>query len=165
MLFTACVTGEFLTPMYPQHFLLLAAISNVGRAVGLTTFVSTQPAFQQALCASGNMADLASKTQVHTTVRPLEAWHTPCKSLLSHQPYISGSMDGHSSIWLRHLDVCSLAKVLYDSRQLHRLSCRSHLLMTMPGLCPLPSEHTYVCLVSFPCLHSMSSCRLMAAND
>jgi hypothetical protein len=32
--------------------------------VGLTTFVSTQPAFQQALCASGKMADLASKTQV-----------------------------------------------------------------------------------------------------
>jgi hypothetical protein len=58
------MTCEFLTPMYPQHFLLLASISNVGRAVGLTTFVSTQPAFQQALCASGNMADLASKTQV-----------------------------------------------------------------------------------------------------
>ena len=36
--------------------------------VGLTTFVSTQPAFQQALCASGNMADLASKTQAQHMV-------------------------------------------------------------------------------------------------
>jgi glutamate N-acetyltransferase/amino-acid N-acetyltransferase len=65
LLYTACVSCEFLTPRFPSHFLLLTAVSNVGRAVGLTTFVSTQPAFQQALCASGNMADLASKTQVN----------------------------------------------------------------------------------------------------
>lgn len=64
LLYTVCVSCEFLTPRFPSHFLLLTAISNVGRAVGLTTFVSTQPAFQAALCASGNMADLASKTQV-----------------------------------------------------------------------------------------------------
>jgi hypothetical protein len=64
VLYTVCVSCEFLTPRYPSHFLLLTAVSNVGRAVGLTTFVSTQPAFQQALCAGGNMADLASKTQV-----------------------------------------------------------------------------------------------------
>lgn len=64
VLYTVCVSCEFLTPRFPSHFLLLTAVSNVGRAVGLTTFVSTQPAFQQALCASGNMADLASKTQV-----------------------------------------------------------------------------------------------------
>ena len=64
VMYTVCVSCEFLTPRFPSHFLLLTAVSNVGRAVGLTTFVSTQPAFQQALCASGNMADLASKTQV-----------------------------------------------------------------------------------------------------
>jgi hypothetical protein len=69
LLYTACVSCEFLTPRFPSHFLLLTAVSNVGRAVGLTTFVSTQPAFQQALCASGNMADLASKTQVNTERR------------------------------------------------------------------------------------------------
>jgi hypothetical protein len=69
LLYTACVSCEFLTPRFPSHFLLLTAVSNVGRAVGLTTFVSTQPAFQQALCASGNMADLASKTQVRGVAR------------------------------------------------------------------------------------------------
>eukprot|EP00882_Tetradesmus_deserticola_P031372 GHRQ01035474.1.p1 GENE.GHRQ01035474.1~~GHRQ01035474.1.p1 ORF type:complete len:440 (+),score=177.05 GHRQ01035474.1:535-1854(+) len=68
LLYTACVSCEFLTPRFPSHFLLLTAVSNVGRAVGLTTFVSTQPAFQQALCASGNMADLASKTQAQHMV-------------------------------------------------------------------------------------------------
>lgn len=68
VLYTVCVSCEFLTPRFPSHFLLLTAVSNVGRAVGLTTFVSTQPAFQQALCASGNMADLASKTQAQHMV-------------------------------------------------------------------------------------------------
>lgn len=68
-MYTVCVSCEFLTPRFPSHFLLLTAVSNVGRAVGLTTFVSTQPAFQQALCASGNMADLASKTQVRCLCR------------------------------------------------------------------------------------------------
>jgi hypothetical protein len=73
VLYTVCVSCEFLTPRFPSHFLLLTAVSNVGRAVGLTTFVSTQPAFQQALCASGNMADLASKTQVCQVPRALTA--------------------------------------------------------------------------------------------
>lgn len=36
--------------------------------IGITTFVSTQPAFMQALCASGKMADLASKTQAQHMV-------------------------------------------------------------------------------------------------
>ncbi|KAI8472022.1 MAG: vitamin B6 photo-protection and homoeostasis-domain-containing protein [Monoraphidium minutum] len=61
--FSALLTCEFVAPFLPGSFLLLASISNIGRAIGLTTFVSTQPAFQQALCASGKMADLASKTQ------------------------------------------------------------------------------------------------------
>lgn len=86
MLYTVCVSCEFLTPRFPSHFLLLTAVSNVGRAVGLTTFVSTQPAFQQALCASGNMADLASKTQVGTALGhllqpavPLPSAHVVCR--------------------------------------------------------------------------------------
>jgi hypothetical protein len=115
LVYAGLLSCEFLAPFRPGSFLLLASISNVGRAVGgvgwtcmclgrwvggggwlgifrskfnlppltiesyatapcahhhrarqigLTTFVSTQPAFQQALCASGKMADLASKTQV-----------------------------------------------------------------------------------------------------
>jgi hypothetical protein len=64
LLFTACITCEFLTPFYPQHFLLLASVANVGKAVGLTTFIATGPAFQQALCTANNLADITAKTQV-----------------------------------------------------------------------------------------------------
>jgi hypothetical protein len=81
LLYTACVSCEFLTPRFPSHFLLLTAVSNVGRAVGLTTFVSTQPAFQQALCASGNMADLASKTQVWQTGKAPASLTSVCRNL------------------------------------------------------------------------------------
>ena len=63
LLFTACVSCEFAAPFFPQHFLALASVANVGRAVGLTTFVSSQPAFMQALSAGGNLADLSAKTQ------------------------------------------------------------------------------------------------------
>ncbi len=64
LLFTACISCEFLTPFFPQHFLLLASIANVGKAVGLTTFIATGPAFQQALCSANNLADITAKTQV-----------------------------------------------------------------------------------------------------
>ncbi|MEW5305524.1 MAG: hypothetical protein WDW36_008058 [Sanguina aurantia] len=63
LIFTACMSGEFLTPIFPDYFVLLASIANIGRAVGLTAFVATQPAFQQALCTGGNLADLTSKSQ------------------------------------------------------------------------------------------------------
>lgn len=92
LLYTACVSCEFLTPRFPSHFLLLTAVSNVGRAVGLTTFVSTQPAFQQALCASGNMADLASKTQVRSSTARVAV----CLALLGK---FLQSTSGQSTSW------------------------------------------------------------------
>ena len=62
-IFEGTVGCEFITPLFPQHFLALASIANVGKAIALSAFVSTQPAFQKALCAEGNMADLTAKTQ------------------------------------------------------------------------------------------------------
>jgi hypothetical protein len=47
-----------------QYFLPLASIANVGKAIALAAFVSTTPAFQQALCNGGNLADLTAKNQV-----------------------------------------------------------------------------------------------------
>jgi hypothetical protein len=48
----------------PQHFLALASVANVGKAIALAAFVATSPAFQQALCYGGNLADLTAKNQV-----------------------------------------------------------------------------------------------------
>lgn len=55
-----------LVPLCPcaQHFLLLASIANVGKATALAAFVATAPAFQQALCTGGNLADVTAKGQV-----------------------------------------------------------------------------------------------------
>ncbi|KAG2432623.1 hypothetical protein HXX76_008963 [Chlamydomonas incerta] len=69
LIFTGCMAGEFATPFWPQHFVALASVSSVGRAVGLSAFVATQPAFQAALATGGNLADLTSKNQAQHMVR------------------------------------------------------------------------------------------------
>jgi len=51
-------------PHVVQHFLPLASVSNVGKAMALAAFVATAPAFQQALCTGGNIADVTAKGQV-----------------------------------------------------------------------------------------------------
>lgn len=81
LMFTACMGCEFLTVQFPQHFLLLASVANVGKAVGLTTYVSTNPAFQKSLCRGENLADLTAKTQaqhmvVDTLALGVSAWLT-----------------------------------------------------------------------------------------
>ncbi|GLI65298.1 hypothetical protein VaNZ11_008791 [Volvox africanus] len=73
LIFTACMAGEFVTPFWPQHFVALASISSVGRAVGLSAFVATQPAFQAALATGGNLADLTSKNQAQHMVMDMLA--------------------------------------------------------------------------------------------
>jgi hypothetical protein len=63
-LIAVATTGcEFLTPFYPQHFLALASIANVGKAISLAAFVAVQPAFQRSLCTGSNLADLTAKNQ------------------------------------------------------------------------------------------------------
>lgn len=54
--------------VYPQHFLLLASVANVGKSVGLTTFIVTEPAFQKSFCRAENMADISAKTQAQQMV-------------------------------------------------------------------------------------------------
>ncbi|KAJ9527004.1 hypothetical protein QJQ45_025285, partial [Haematococcus lacustris] len=51
-----------------QHFLLLASVANVGKAIALAAFVATAPAFQQSLCNGGNLADLTAKNQAQHMV-------------------------------------------------------------------------------------------------
>eukprot|EP00803_Ostreobium_quekettii_P007799 evm.model.scf_481.5 EVM.evm.TU.scf_481.5 scf_481:67877-76451(-) len=63
ILFSACMLCEVLTPFLRRHFLLLASIANVGKAVSLTTHVSTSPALASSLCLESNLADITAKTQ------------------------------------------------------------------------------------------------------
>ena len=65
LLFSAAVCLEFLTPLAPQHFLLLASTANVGKSVGLATYLACMPAFQKSFALGENLADLNAKSQVH----------------------------------------------------------------------------------------------------
>ncbi|KAL4859390.1 Protein strawberry notch 1 [Chlorella vulgaris] len=59
---------EFLTPLAPQHFLVMASLANVGKSIGLTTFIATQPAFHRSFCLRENLADISAKTQAQQMV-------------------------------------------------------------------------------------------------
>ena len=54
---------ENLTPYVPQYFLPMAAIANVGKSVGLTTYISTQPAFYKSFAKAENISDISAKSQ------------------------------------------------------------------------------------------------------
>ncbi len=63
LLYAASLSLDFLTPLFPQYFLPMASIANVGKSVGLTTYISTQPAFHRSFAVSENLADISAKSQ------------------------------------------------------------------------------------------------------
>jgi len=65
---TVCMTGEFLTPIFPAYFILLAAISNVGKAVIITAFVSTAPSLSIVFAKRHTVCDITAKTQAQYSV-------------------------------------------------------------------------------------------------
>ena len=66
VLFTAAVSLEYLTPLVPRYFLPLASVANVGKSVGLTTYIATQPVFLNSFIRCENLADINAKTQVRS---------------------------------------------------------------------------------------------------
>ncbi len=59
---------EMLTPFWPRNFLLLASMGNVGKSVGLSIALATQPAFHKKFSLSDNMADITAKSQAQHVV-------------------------------------------------------------------------------------------------
>lgn len=55
---------ECLTPYFPQHFLALATTAMVGRSMGYTTHVATQPAINKSFAKGEHLAEISAKTQV-----------------------------------------------------------------------------------------------------
>ena len=68
LLFAGSVALEFATPHYPQHFLALASAANVGKSIGLTTYISTQPSFGKSFAKRENLADITAKAQAQQMV-------------------------------------------------------------------------------------------------
>jgi hypothetical protein len=63
LLYAAALCLDYMTPLAPSYFLPMAALANVGKSVGLTTYISTQPAFHRSFAVSENLADISAKTQ------------------------------------------------------------------------------------------------------
>ena len=59
---------EMLTPFSPSNFLLLASLGNVGKSVGLSIALATQPAFHKKFALADNMADITAKSQAQHVV-------------------------------------------------------------------------------------------------
>ena len=53
---------EMITPFYPQRFLLLATIANVGKSVGITTANVVRAPIQRSFALEENLAEIAAKT-------------------------------------------------------------------------------------------------------
>ena len=71
LVYAVAVGLEFLTPLAPRYFLLLASIANVGKSVGLATHISTQPSFVKNFARQDNLSDLTAKAQVTHQSQPL----------------------------------------------------------------------------------------------
>lgn len=53
---------EMITPFYPQRFLLLATIANVGKSVGVTTANVVRAPIQRSFALEENLAEVTAKT-------------------------------------------------------------------------------------------------------
>lgn len=63
LLYGGALALDYLTPLVPGYFLPMAAVANIGKSVGLTTYISTQPAFFKSFAKSENIADISAKAQ------------------------------------------------------------------------------------------------------
>jgi len=63
LLYGGALALDYLTPLVPGYFLPMAAVANIGKSVGLTTYISTQPAFYKSFAKSENIADISAKAQ------------------------------------------------------------------------------------------------------
>jgi hypothetical protein len=63
-IFTLSVGLEMVTPLFPQYFLPIATLANVGKSIGLTTYVSTSPSIHKSFALGENLADISAKGQV-----------------------------------------------------------------------------------------------------
>ncbi|GAQ91071.1 DUF647 domain containing protein [Klebsormidium nitens] len=67
-IFTLSVGLEMVTPLFPQYFLPIATLANVGKSIGLTTYVSTSPSIHKSFALGENLADISAKGQAQTVV-------------------------------------------------------------------------------------------------
>ncbi|KAK2080532.1 hypothetical protein QBZ16_000385 [Prototheca wickerhamii] len=63
IMYCVALAMEYSTPLAPRLFLPLASLANIGKNVGLATYVATQPAFHRSFARGNNLADISAKSQ------------------------------------------------------------------------------------------------------
>ncbi len=85
IIFTTTTGCEFLTPFYPQHFLALASIASVGKAIALAAYIAIQPTFQKSLCTGMNLSGVVAVNQAQVRANERnKTCPTNMGSLLTH---------------------------------------------------------------------------------
>lgn len=59
---------EIITPYFPQHFLPLATVANIGKSVGITTANVVRAPIQRTFILEENLAEVAAKTSAQQVV-------------------------------------------------------------------------------------------------
>jgi hypothetical protein len=68
VLFCVSLGLEMLTPLFPQHFLFLATLANVGKSISLAAYLATSSAIHRSFALGDNLADISAKGQAQTVV-------------------------------------------------------------------------------------------------
>lgn len=68
IIFGICLGAEYMTPYMPHLFVLLAGISNIGKAVAIAAYTSTKPAILQSFARNEHLSDVAARGQAQNMV-------------------------------------------------------------------------------------------------
>ncbi|KAE8707067.1 Protein root UVB sensitive 4 [Hibiscus syriacus] len=66
LLFTLSIGVELFTPIFPQHFLLLASLANVAKQMSLACYMATSPPIHRSFAIAGNLAEVSAKSQIQS---------------------------------------------------------------------------------------------------
>ncbi|XP_057868477.2 protein root UVB sensitive 4 isoform X2 [Cryptomeria japonica] len=64
VLFSLSVGVELLTLIFPQHFLLLATVANIGKSISLAACIATSSAIHRSFAVADNLGDVSAKSQI-----------------------------------------------------------------------------------------------------
>ncbi|EOX91264.1 hypothetical protein QUC31_003025 [Theobroma cacao] len=66
LLFTLSIGVELLTPIFPQHFLLLASLANIAKQMSLACYIATSSAIHRSFAIADNLAEVSAKSQIQS---------------------------------------------------------------------------------------------------
>ncbi|XVF17779.1 hypothetical protein REPUB_Repub10bG0153000 [Reevesia pubescens] len=66
LLFTLSIGVELLTPVFPQHFLLLASLANIAKQMSLACYIATSSAIHRSFAIADNLAEVSAKSQIQS---------------------------------------------------------------------------------------------------